>query len=274
MTSTENEQAPARRLLAPNPGLMTGPGTNTWLIGERDVIVVDPGPAMAPHIDAIIAQTGGSIAAILVTHTHRDHSPGAALLAERTGVTVYGMPPPDAPNHDTTFRPDITLADGDLVQAGDNIVRAIHTPGHASNHLCYLLEQHRWLFTGDHINHGSTVVIAPPDGDMLAYLTSLRNLQRMELAALAPGHGDVIYNAQESIAGLIAHRLRREAKIIAALTALPGSTVEGLVPEAYDDVPEQLHHVAAQSLLAHLNKLAAEKRAREMDGAWFPLKAR
>ena len=244
-----------RRVVAPNAGMMTGPGTNTYLIGQESVAVIDPGPLIDSHLDAICNAAPDAIRWILVTHTHPDHSPAAIALAERTGAPLYGIPAPDGPHQDKTFIPDHVLADGDAVTVDDFTLRAVHTPGHASNHLCYLLDPKGWLFTGDHIMSGSTVVIDPPDGDMKAYLDALTGLKQLDLKALAPGHGVVIDEPFAAIDGLIEHRLKREAKVAAALEANPGLPLAALTAAAYQEVDASLHGLASRSLLAHLLKL-------------------
>ena len=257
-----------RRLVAPNPGLMTGPGTNTYLLGEREVAVVDPGPRIEVHLDAIRDESPGPIRWILVTHTHPDHSPAAMPLARHTDSTLLGMPPPQGKVQDKTFRPDRVVEDGELLETDEFTLRAVHTPGHASNHVCYRHEGERMLFTGDHIMNGSTVVIDPPDGSMSDYLASLDKLRTLDLAALAPGHGAIIDNPNEVIDWLIDHRLGREAKVIAALEAHPGSTLWDLTPHVYDEVDPKLHRLASRSLLAHLEKLELENRAERTDDRW------
>ncbi|HZD52145.1 MAG TPA: MBL fold metallo-hydrolase [Woeseiaceae bacterium] len=257
-----------RRLVAPNPGLMTGQGTNTYLVGRREIAVIDPGPAIEEHQRAVLENAGGSIRWILVTHTHSDHSPGAAMLREITGAATLGRPPPSGRHQDPSFRPERVLDDGERLSTPEFGLEAIHTPGHASNHLCYLHEGLNWLFTGDHIIDGSTVVIDPPDGDMAAYLDSLAKLKRRSVAAIAPGHGNVIGNPGEAIDRLVEHRLAREAKVVSVLALHPGSTLESLVAHVYDDVSRALHAIAARSLLAHLEKLEAESRARRDADRW------
>ena len=254
-----------RRIIAPNPGVMTGPGTNTYVVGEGDLAVIDPGPAIASHIEKI--QEQGKIRWILCTHTHQDHSPAAAMLKAATGAQVLGRPAPEG--QDATFKPDFVLESGQRVDLGAIGLRAIHTPGHASNHLCYLLEQTKMLFTGDHVMQGSTVVINPPDGDMRAYLHSLEKLLGEDLAIIAPGHGYLIGAPHKEVRRLVAHRLAREAKVTAALARRGESALEDLVPEVYDDVPERLHPIAARSLLAHLQKLVADGSAREASGRYI-----
>jgi glyoxylase-like metal-dependent hydrolase (beta-lactamase superfamily II) len=250
-----------RRLVANNPGFMTGPGTNTYLVGQSRYLVIDPGPADAAHIDRIVAETRGAIDGVLVTHTHGDHSPGAQLLAAKTGASLLGRPPPGDGRQDLSFVPQRKLADGDDMRVDDLTLRALHTPGHASNHVCYLLEGSGLLFTGDHLMQGSTVVIAPPDGNMTDYLQSLERLQREPVTRLAPGHGLTIEDGQGEIKKIIAHRLQREAKVFERLKELGPVTLDELVTRVYDDVDPRLHPLAKSSLLAHLQKLAKEGRA-------------
>ena len=261
-----------QRLTAPNPGLMTGPGTNTWIVGEPGAYaVIDPGPDLPEHVARIAQAVGEDLRWILCTHSHPDHSPAAARLHALTGAPVAGMASgPHAREH-SSFVPQRALADGEAIVVGDSTLRAIHTPGHAANHLCFLLEEDGLLFSGDHIMNGSTVVIDPPDGDMHAYLASLRRLAALEFDYVLPAHGWVLAPAKAEIERLIAHRLAREAKVRRALHASgpAGGTLESLVPLAYDDVPERLHPVARRSLLAHLGKLVADGEATEAPaGCW------
>ncbi|VVE07172.1 Hydroxyacylglutathione hydrolase GloC [Pandoraea iniqua] len=261
------------RVSAPNPGMMTGPGTNTYLIGGGPAnawAVIDPGPDDPSHIDAILRAAPGGIRQIFVTHTHRDHSPAARTLAARTGATTYGMPAQHEEGQDLTFVPDIVLKDGDAVGLPDGrILRAIHTPGHAANHLCYALDEAKIVFTGDHVMQGSTVVINPPDGHMATYLHSLKKLAALAPEWLAPGHGFVMDQPAQRIARLIAHRLQREARVLDALRRHGPATIETLTPIVYDDVPAVRHAVARRSLRAHLEKLAEDHLAVLQDeGRW------
>lgn len=261
--------AGVRRLVAPNPSMMTGPGTNTYLLGTRAVAVLDPGPAIAEHIETIIDKSNTYLRWILVTHTHPDHSPGVRMLAARTGAEVLGMPAPDGDHQDKTFEPTRVLNDGDVLETDEFRLTAVHTPGHASNHLCYRLAEHNWLFTGDHVIDGSTVVIDPPDGNMQHYIRSLRRCKTLECAALAPGHGEVITNPDRAIDWIIEHRLQREAKVLAAIRENPGLTTEELVPHVYTDVDPALYRWAERSLLAHALKLEADGLAGTSDrGTW------
>jgi glyoxylase-like metal-dependent hydrolase (beta-lactamase superfamily II) len=263
-----DEIAPGvRRLVARNPGFMTGPGTNTYLVGTQRCAVIDPGPHDPVHIERILEAAGGRVSAILATHTHPDHSPAVAALAQSTGAEVLGRGTPAHGRQDATFAPTRVLNDGDVVRVGDLALRAIHTPGHASNHLCYLLEGAGMLFSGDHVMQGSTVVIGPPDGDMKVYLQSLARLQREPVTRIAPGHGTVIEDAQSEVARLIAHRLQREAKVVERLRRAGRATIDVLVASVYDDVDPRLHPVAKGSLLAHLLKLEADGRAARDDAA-------
>jgi glyoxylase-like metal-dependent hydrolase (beta-lactamase superfamily II)/8-oxo-dGTP pyrophosphatase MutT (NUDIX family) len=258
-----------RRIAAPNPSFMTGPGTNTYLVGTGDALaVIDPGPADEEHIERLLEHANGRIRWILTTHTHMDHSPAASLLKARTGAELLGMPPPDSDRQDQSFQPDIVLKDNQRVNVGDCVLRAIHTPGHASNHLCYLLEEERLLFTGDHVMQGSTVVINPPGGDMSAYLASLHKLKTLDVDYFAPGHGFLMANPHDVLERLLAHRLKREQKVLSALRSLGSATIAELLPVAYGDVPIQRHQMASRSLLAHLEKSRTDGRATELDGRW------
>ncbi len=261
------------RVTAPNAGPMTGPGTNSYLVGEgASWTVIDPGPVSEPHLQALLsaaADAGGRIERILVTHTHRDHSPGAVALAAATGAPVWGRVAAHPDWQDPTFAPTCEARHGERLPLGpDTTLRVIHTPGHASNHLCYLLEEERTLFTGDHVMQGSTVVINPPDGDMAAYLQALQALLAEDLQWLAPGHGFLVADPHGALRGLIRHRLRREAKVAAALQALGPCGIEPLLCAVYDDVPAALHPVAQRSLLAHLLKLQAQGAARAEGALW------
>ena len=256
------------RLTAPNPGVMTGPGTNSYIVGARALALIDPGPDLDEHVAALREAVGGRLRWIFCTHTHRDHSPAARPLAQATGATVLGMPPPQDGRQDETFAPGRVPRDGERFDCAGFTLTAVHTPGHASNHLCYLLEEERALFTGDHVMQGSTVVISPPDGDMSAYLASLERLTALDIARLMPGHGVPIDRPHDEARRLIAHRLKREEKVAAALAQRGPATVEELVPLAYDDASPKLYPIAARSLHAHLIRLAREGRAQESGGRW------
>jgi glyoxylase-like metal-dependent hydrolase (beta-lactamase superfamily II) len=258
-----------RRVTAPNPGVMTGPGTNSYLIGTDAIALIDPGPESAPHLSVLLEAVGKRLKWILCTHTHLDHSPGARALKAATGAELLGYRQvPDDGRQDAAFAPDRSLREGDTVDCGAFRLRVVHTPGHASNHLCYLLEDARWLFTGDHIMQGSTVVISPPDGDMTAYLQSLERLLALDLAALAPGHGRLIDKPHEEVRKLIAHRMKRERKVVAAFGTHNPATLDDLLPLVYDDVSPGIFPVARRSLHAHLLKLKQDGRAVEQGGRW------
>ena len=260
------------RVSADNSGMMTGPGTNTYLVGggpRNEWAVIDPGPSLAPHVEAILKAAPGPIRWILVTHTHQDHSPAANELRERTGAQVLGRIANYPQNQDPAFKPDRILAHGErLAIDQDTTLAVFHTPGHASNHLCYLLEQEQMLFTGDHVMQTSTVVIGPPDGDMAAYLESLRALLKVELSWFAPGHGFLMAQPHKALEGIVAHRLRREAKVLEAVTELAGADTDALLARVYDDVKPGLHPVARRSLTAHLQKLVADGRVRHDNDRW------
>ena len=257
------------RITAPNPGMMTGPGTNAYIIGREALAVIDPGPEDESHCRALLEATGGRLKWILCTHTHRDHSPGARALKAATGAEILGFARvPDDGRQDEAFKPDRALREGDWLTTPEFRLRAVHTPGHASNHLCYLLEEQKLLFTGDHVMQGSTVVISPPDGDMIVYLASLERLFSLDVTAFAPGHGHVINTPHEEARRLIAHRLKREQKVVAAFAAKNPATLDELVTVAYDDVVPQVHPVARRSLHAHLLKLAGEGRAAVEGERW------
>ncbi len=261
-----------QRITAPNPGMMTGPGTNSYIIGDAatgDLAMLDPGPDMPEHIERLIKAAGSRLRWIVVTHTHVDHSPAARPVAQATGARIHGYGKvPDDGRQDATFKPDRALVDGDVVDCGAFKLRAVHTPGHASNHLCYLLEGTGLLFTGDHVMQGSTVVISPPDGDMYEYFASLNKLSGYEITAFAPGHGHVIGKPREEVAKIIAHRLKREQLVVDALAAAKVATIDELVPVVYSDVSPKLHVPARRSLHAHLLKLARDGRAAVSDERW------
>jgi glyoxylase-like metal-dependent hydrolase (beta-lactamase superfamily II) len=258
-----------RRIVAHNPGMMTGPGTNTYLVGIDEIAVIDPGPGDATHLDAIAGCGGDRIRWILLTHTHEDHSPGAVGLKKRTGAEILAFGPGEGRGK---LRLDGTLSDGAVIEATEFHLTALHTPGHASNHLCYLLNEERTLFTGDHIMQGSTVVIGPPDGDMAAYLASLERLKtiRPRLKAIAPGHGHVIEDPMAVVDEYIEHRLAREKQVLDVLRRRGTTTVAQIVEDVYTDVAPELHPVAQKSVWAHLRKLADDGEAKgdRFDGEW------
>jgi glyoxylase-like metal-dependent hydrolase (beta-lactamase superfamily II) len=257
-----------RRIVAPNPGFMTGPGTNTYLVGIDEIVVVDPGPDDAGHLDAVLGCGGDRIRWIVLTHGHLDHAPGAPGLAARTGAPVLGMAEPDGVTLDQR------LGDGDTIEATEFRLRAVHTPGHASDHLCYHLLEEHMLFSGDHINNGQTVVINPPDGDMTAYLASLEKLRKLRLRSIAPGHGHLIDDPKGKIDEYLEHRLDRERQILAVVKERPsGVSVDDIVATVYgDSIVEALQPVAARTVLAHLLRLKTAKQVRGRDekSRWKP----
>lgn len=276
-----------QRLTAPNPGFMTGPGTNSYIVGDPSTghIVIDPGPDDAGHVDRLWRAAGGDIRAIVCTHSHPDHSPGAAGLqalcahAGRAKPPILGLPSACTARENSRFTPERAPADGErlMLQAGDgttHTLQVVHTPGHAANHLCLLLEEDALLFSGDHILNGSTTIIDPPDGSMSDYLDSLDKLDQLceqhNVHFILPAHGYVLGDhprsddnlasplhggARAAIAQLKAHRLAREAKVACALRTLPAGTLDDWVKLAYDDVPERLWPVAKRSLLAHVEHI-------------------
>lgn len=262
-----------RRLVAPNPSMMTGPGTNTYLFGTEQVAVLDPGPVIESHIEMIQKFAGAPIRWILVTHTHPDHSPAATKLAAITGAQLLGMSESESQYQDATFKADRELVDGDELVSAEFVIEAVHTPGHASNHLCYRHVAMNWLFTGDHIIDGSTVVINPPDGNMKHYLQSLQRAKQLQCDALAPGHGEIIHEPDRAIDWLIKHRLERERKVQAALARNPNLTTRDLVPHVYEDVDRKLYALAERSLLAHLLKLEHDGVAECVNDRWLQLAA-
>ena len=257
------------RMTAPNPGVMTGPGTNGYIIGDPDTgyIVIDPGPEDAQHQQRIWRATGGDIRMIVCTHSHADHSPGAWPLQAlcRTPPPILGLPSAPTARPASEFTPDRVLADGEelkLAAGGTtHTLKAIHTPGHAANHVCLVLLEDGLLFSGDHILNGSTTVVDPPDGDMTAYLDSLDRLAAAcdthGIAFILPAHGHVLGFAKQAIEGLKAHRLQREARIVAAMRAKPRGSLEDWVELAYADVPPRMWPVAKRSLLAHVQRIEA-----------------
>ncbi|MFL2753704.1 MAG: MBL fold metallo-hydrolase [Gammaproteobacteria bacterium] len=249
-----------RRITADNGGVFTGGGTNTYLVGHQEITVIDPGPASKEHIENIVKVCGEDIKQILVTHTHNDHSPGAKLLHQRTAAPVMGMYALNKEMQDPTFKANKVLEDGDEIIETEYSLKAIHTPGHASNHLCFLLEKENLIFTGDHIMDGSTVVIAPPDGNMKEYLNSLEILKKIDLKLIAPGHGNLMENPYSVVDWIVSHRMYREKKVVDAISEVSIASLDELLNIVYDDVDKNLLAIAKYSLLAHLNKLIEDER--------------
>ncbi len=245
-----------RRIVAPNASPMTGPGSNTYLVGVDEIVVVDPGPDDAGHVDAVVGCGGDRIRWVAVTHSHEDHAGAAPALAARTGAEILAFGAVD---------------DGFELESTEFRLLALHTPGHSPDHLCYLLEEERMLFSGDTVIDGSTVAIVPPEGDMTAYLASLERLssRRLRLRSIAPGHGHLIDDPAARLASYVSHRLEREAAIVAALEG-GAITIDQLVDQIYPDLPAALRTAATQTTHAHLLKLAAEGRVSGADGTWHP----
>ena len=258
-----------RRIVARNPSPFTFHGTATYIIGHGAVAVIDPGPALGPHVKAILAGLGDEVVSHqFITHTHRDHSPAARLLGRATGAKTYGFGPhgsgrsdravEEGADHD--FTPDVTVRDGDVIQGDGWRLSALHTPGHTSNHLCFALEQESVLFSGDHVMGWSTSVIAPPDGDMAAYLASLRRLLARDDKLYWPTHGPCIEDPKALLRAFLDHRAMRERQIEDCIKR--GITqIPAMVGEMYAEVPRNLHPAAACSVLAHLIHMVEEGRA-------------
>ncbi len=246
------------RIVADNGSVMTGSGTNSYLIGRDSLTLVDPGPKSVAHCQAILdaAAPRGQIDYIVLTHTHGDHSPGVEAIKEATGAKVALYPEPSGePFQDKPVHADQAMKHEDYLEGFEPKLQAIHTPGHASNHLCFYLPEQKVLFTGDHIMNGSTVVIASPDGNMTEYLDSLALLKNYDIDYLAPGHGAVMDKPIEVADSIIAHRLGREKKVLDAVQELGRGDIDQVLVRAYADTPEFLHGLAKMSLRAHLEKL-------------------
>lgn len=243
-------------LLAPNPSLLTGAGTNTYLVGDGDALLcIDPGPANNVHLEAIVAAaaTRGRIATILLSHSHADHRPLARSLALRCDAPIRCLDP--SRDNDGAQ----SLADRERVRAGELALEAVHTPGHAADHLCFFDHDSRALYSGDHILGGMTTVVAPPDGDMTAYMESLERVRRLRPAVIHPGHGPRVDDAAALIDEYLVHRREREGQVLATLRERgPEAAPSDLVPEIYAGYPQALWPFAARSVEAHLDKLARE----------------
>ncbi len=252
-----------RSVLAPNPSPMTLEGTNTYLIGdERSLILMDPGPNLDDHMESLAAVVAGAhVDTIVITHRHYDHAEAAERCADVFGAVIAGNDSPARPG-------DLRIAEGDRV---GGLLTAVATPGHSSDHLCFVLEDERTLFSGDHILGRGTTVVAYPDGDMGAYIASLERLRSLEIDRIYPGHGPVIETPQAVIEEYIEHRLMRERQVIDGLAGASAPvTPEELVAQIYADVAPVLHPIAAMSVRAHLAKLARERRAVQDGDRWRP----
>jgi glyoxylase-like metal-dependent hydrolase (beta-lactamase superfamily II) len=248
-----------RRVVADNPSLMTGPGTNTYLVGIDEVAVIDPGPDLPLHVDAIVgASMRERVRWILLTHTHPDHWPAAAALRKKTGAKIAAFSPfPKA--DEVTIELDLVLADGDTIDGTEFRLEAIHTPGHAPNHLCFWLDEERLLFTGDHVLNGTTTVVNPQrGGDMVQYLASLERLRKLKrVSRICPAHGDVMEDPATVLSDYVAHRKLRERQILKIVKARP-TTIPKIVDALYTETPEGLIEMARRQVHAHLLKLKAE----------------
>ena len=265
-----------RRLLAGNPSPFTYTGTQTYIAGAGEVAVIDPGPDLPEHVAAIMTATQGErIAAILCTHTHRDHSPASRPLAAATGAPIIGCAAlaleDDGPRADAAFdfdyRPDRVLAGGERLDGEGWALTAVATPGHTSNHLCFALEGTGALFTGDHVMGWSTTVVSPPDGDMTAYMKSLDLLLGRDDAVYYPAHGPAVAKTRSHVRALIAHRRMRERQILKRLGAGEGR-IPAMVETMYADVDPRLHPAAGRSVLAHLVDMAGRGLVRVEDEVW------
>ena len=263
-----------RRIVARNPGPFTFRGTGTYVVGAGEVAVIDPGPDLPEHVAALLAGLDGeTVTHILVTHTHRDHSPAAAALQAATGAPTFGFGPHAGGRRgeagveeggDWDFAPDATLRDGDIVAGHGWRFEAVHTPGHTSNHLCFALPDSGVLFSGDHVMGWSTSVISPPDGDMTAYMASLDKLLGRPDQVYWPTHGPAITEPHPHVRAFIAHRREREAGILEALSA-GVERIDAIVERLYQGLPPGLRRAAGRSVLAHLIELVAEGKV-EVDG--------
>ena len=258
-----------RRVVADNPGPFTFHGTGTYIVGRGEVAVIDAGPGLGSHVDALLdALQGESVSHLLVTHTHRDHSPATRYLKEACGAKSYGYGPHGGGSlgdeveegADNDFTPDVTLADGDVIKGTGWTLEVLHTPGHTSNHLCFALAEENVLFSGDHVMGWSTTVVSPPDGDMADYMTSLARLGARAETKFWPTHGPPIEQPAEFVAALIVHRVEREEQILKCLKGGVGKIPE-MVRKMYTDIDPVLYGAAGRSVLAHLIHMVETNRA-------------
>jgi glyoxylase-like metal-dependent hydrolase (beta-lactamase superfamily II) len=267
-----------RRLLAPNPSPFTFTGTQTHIIGRGAVAVIDPGPELPEHVDAILAATAGEeIAAILCTHTHRDHSPAARLLSQASGAPIVGCAPLAPPEedgiadeaYDLDYHPDRVIGEGEALEGDGWTLVGVATPGHTSNHLCLALPEEQALFSGDHVMGWSTSIVSPPDGDMGAYMASLEKLQGRNDRIFHPAHGPEVTEPAKLVRGLLLHRRQREAQVVQQLRT-GEARVEQMVAAMYREIDPRLHPAAARSVLAHLLDLERRGLAIRNGDRWRP----
>ena len=264
------------RVLAKNPGPFTFKGTGVYILGDNDVAVIDPGPDLPVHVEALKHAIGDRrLTHILVTHTHSDHSPAARPLKEWSGAKTFAFGPHGSgkteegvkveEGGDMNFAPDVRVKDGDVIAGNGFTVECVFTPGHTSNHMCFALREENALFTGDHVMGWSTTVVAPPDGDMQSYMASLRKLQGRDDHVLWPTHGGPVRDPAPFLQAYVDHRLQREAQIVACLDA-GVDTIPAMVARMYADVDKRLHVAAGRSVLAHLIQLENEGRVASANG--------
>jgi glyoxylase-like metal-dependent hydrolase (beta-lactamase superfamily II) len=266
------------RVLAHNPGPFTFKGTGVYIVGKTDVAVIDPGPIIPEHLDALKrALDGKRVTHILITHTHNDHSPAAQPLKEWTGAKTYAYGPHGSgkaedgvkveEGGDMAFVPDVRVKDGDVIKGNGFTFECVYTPGHTSNHMCFALREEKALFTGDHIMGWSTTVVTPPDGDMAQYMASVRKLLARDDEILYPTHGAPVTDPKPFLEAYLDHRLDRERQILACIKE-GVSTIPEMVARMYVDVDKRLHPAASRSVLAHLIQLTNEGRVTLNDGRY------
>ncbi|KEZ77186.1 MBL fold metallo-hydrolase [Salinisphaera hydrothermalis] len=257
-----------RRLTAPNPSPMTGPGTNTFIVGHGPYLIVDPGVDDESHLQALIDACGGDIAAICLTHRHPDHVGGAAWLAERTGAPVCAWPKAELAHYDRPVHVDRPLIDNEILTVGEMPVIVRHTPGHAADHVAFELPAAGILLAGDALMSDATVVILPPDGHMGAYFDTLARLEQLPIERIAPAHGHILEQPQQTIADVLAHRRRREAQVVAALMPDELRSAEAIADRLYPQLHDRLRTMAALQVQAHLLHLAERGRAIDEGRGW------
>jgi len=274
--SVERLSPLVRRVLAPNPSPFTFTGTQTYIVGTGDVAVIDPGPAIEEHVEALLAAVGGErVSAIVCTHTHRDHSPATRPMQQATGAPIIGCAPlsldDEGPRADAAFDPDYApdrvLEHGEALEGEGWTLEAVATPGHTSNHLCLALPEERALFTGDHVMGWSTTIVSPPDGDMTAYMASLAKLQDRDDLVYYPAHGPAVDTPRKLLRGLILHRRQREAQILGELRK-GEERIAPMVARLYRQIDARLHPAAERSVLAHLIDLRARGLVVQEGEAW------